>query len=288
MKKIPDLHRISGIVFICPKNGLKQKNVINQLKKFFIGLSINFLYFASIKQKRMKKILIAALAFSALVACDKKESDKNLHLTGKVEGLKQGKLYIQHIVDTTLVTLDSIVIKGDSNFKSELQITEPEMFYLSLDRGVSNSLDNILPFFAEPGNMTIETSLKEFYRKAKVTGSTNNDLYNDFKKLKERYNDEDNKTLSLTLYAKKIKDTKKIDSLSLRADKLVLRRYLDIINFAVNNGKHEVAPYIALTEIYDANIKYLDTIQKAMSPEVAKSKYGKQLTEFIAKRKTSE
>lgn len=236
----------------------------------------------------MKKILIAALAFCALVACDKKENDKSLLLTGKVEGLKQGKLYIQHIVDTTLVTLDSITIKGDSNFKSEFQITEPEMLYLTLDRGVSNSLDNILPFFAAPGKMTIETSLKEFYQKAKITGSVNNDLYNDFKKIKERYNDEDNKTLSLTLYAKKIKDTKKIDSLNLRADKLIMRRYLDAINFAVNNGKHEVAPYIALTEIYDANIKYLDTIQKSMSPEVAKSKYGKQLTEFIAKRKASE
>ncbi|ESU23887.1 hypothetical protein FSS13T_21920 [Flavobacterium saliperosum S13] len=258
------------------------------MQSFFTGISINFLYFATIKPKRMKKLLIAALAFSALVACDKKESDKNLHLTGKIEGLKKGKLYIQHIVDTSLVTLDSIMVEGDANFKSDLQISEPEMLYLSLDRGNSNSLDNILPFFAEPGNMTIETSLKEFYAKAKVTGSKNNDLYNDFKKIKMRYNDEQNKTLSFTILARKINNVQKLDSLNQRADKLTMRRYLDAINFAVNNGNHEVAPYIALTEIYDANIKYLDTIQKAMSPEVAKSKYGKQLTEFIARRKTSE
>lgn len=236
----------------------------------------------------MKKILIAALAFSALVACDKKENDKNLHITGKVEGLKQGELYIQHIVDTSLVTLDSITIDGDSNFKSDIQIPEAEMLYLSLNRGTSNSLDNILPFFAEPGNMTIETTLKEFYAKAKITGSKNNDLYNDFKKIKMRYNDEKNKTFSLTILARKINSAQKLDSLNQRADKLTMRSYLDAINFAVNNGKHEVAPYIALTEIYDANIKYLDTIQKSMSPEVAKSKYGKQLTEFIAKRKASE
>jgi uncharacterized protein DUF4369 len=236
----------------------------------------------------MKKLLIAALAFSALVACDKKENETNLHITGKVDGLKQGKLYIQHIVDTTLVTLDSITIKGDSNFKSDLQLSEPEMLYLSMDRGVSTSLDNTLPFFAEPGNMTIETTLKEFYSKAKVTGSKNNDLYTNFKKIKERYNDEENKTLSFTLLAKKLNNPQQLDSLSQRADKLTMRRYLDAINFAVNNGKHEVAPYIALTEIYDANMKYLDTIQKSMSPEVAKSKYGKQLNEFIAKRKELE
>nr|WP_294937748.1 DUF4369 domain-containing protein [uncultured Flavobacterium sp.] len=236
----------------------------------------------------MKKLLIAALALSALVACDKKESNAGLHLTGKVEGLKQGKLYIQHIVDTSLVTLDSIIIAGNSNFESDLPITEPEMLYLMLDRGVSSSIDNMLPFFAEPGNMTIETSLKEFYAKAKVTGSKNNDLYAQFKKIKERYSDEQNKTLSMTLLAKKENLTGKLDSLNKRAEKLTTRSYLDAVNFAVNNGKHEVAPYIALTEIYDVNIKYLDTIQKAMSPEVAKSKYGKQLATFISERKKQE
>jgi hypothetical protein len=63
------------------------------------------------------------------------------------------------------------------------------------------------------------------------------------------------------------------------------RRYLYTANFALNNAKHEVGPYLALSEIYDANIKYLDTIRKSMSPKVAKSRYGKMLTEFVAERK---
>lgn len=236
----------------------------------------------------MKKLLILALAISALVACDKKQSESTLHLTGKVEGLKQGKLYIQHIVDTSLVTLDSIIIKGNSNFKSELQLNEPEMLYLSLDRGISNSMDNLLPFFAEPGNMTIETTLKSFYSEAKIKGSKNNDLYNDFKKIGEGYHHKKNRTLSFILFAKKAKNMQKLDSLNQRANQLTMRHYLEAVNFAVNNGKYEVAPYITLTEIYDVNLKYLDTIQKSMSPEVAKSKYGKQLTAFISQRKKQE
>lgn len=236
----------------------------------------------------MKKLLIAALALSALVACDKKESDSTLTLTGKVEGLKQGKLYIQHIVDTSLVTMDSITIQGDSNFESNLPLAEPEMLYLSMDRGVSNSMDNLLPFFAEPGKMTIETTLKSFYSDAKITGSKNNDLYADFQKINERYNHKQNRTLTFMLLAKKANHAQKIDSLNQRMDKLTMRRYLDAVNFAVNNGKHEVAPYVALTEIYDVNIQYLDTIQKSMSPEVAKSKYGKELNTFISERKKLE
>ena len=43
-------------------------------------------------------------------------------------------------------------------------------------------------------------------------------------------------------------------------------------NFAITNGKYEVAPYIALTDLVDANLSLLDTINKSLSPEVKQSK----------------
>jgi len=60
------------------------------------------------------------------------------------------------------------------------------------------------------------------------------------------------------------------------------------VNFALNNKDYEVAPYLAVSEIFDANIKYLDTIQKSLSPEVRDSKYGKSLTDFIKERRKLE
>ena len=71
-------------------------------------------------------------------------------------------------------------------------------------------------------------------------------------------------------------------------DKLTIRKYLYTANFAVVNGKSEVAPYLALSEIPDANLKLLDTIQKSMSPQVAKSLYGKRLTQWIKERREIE
>lgn len=238
----------------------------------------------------MKKTLITLCTLALLATSCKKDNEtgNSLHLTGTVDGLKQGKLYLKKIVDTSFVTIDSFTIQGNSNFESTLKIDSPEMYYLFLDRGISNSKDNSLMFFAEPGNMTIKTDLKEFYAKTKVTGSKNNDLYEDYKKIKSRYTDEENQALSMMLFAQKMKDAKMLDSLTDRSDKLVIRRYLSAVNFAVNNAKHEVAPYIALTDIYDANIKYLDTIQKSLSPEVSRSHYGKLLQEFISKRKQQE
>jgi hypothetical protein len=68
------------------------------------------------------------------------------------------------------------------------------MLYLFLDRGVSNSLDNNLLFFAEPGNINIETKLDSFLYGAKITGSKKSKLYEEYKKISSRFRD-DNLTL---------------------------------------------------------------------------------------------
>ena len=71
-------------------------------------------------------------------------------------------------------------------------------------------------------------------------------------------------------------------------EKLLKRKYLYAINFAINNKSSEVAPYVALSEIYDANVQYLDTIYKALPEDISKSKYGKQLDTFIKDIKVAE
>jgi len=236
----------------------------------------------------MKKTIFALVALSTILACSKNESKDNLHLTGNVAGLKKGTLYIQRLKDTTLVTIDSIKIDGDSKFETNIPLESPEMFYLSLNRGVSNSLDNNLLFFAEPGNITIETNLDQFSYGAKVTGSVNHDLYEEFKKIDSQFKDENLTIIEQKFKATKFNNIKKLDSLKTKEESNIKRRYLYATNFAVNHKDHEIAPYIALSEIYDINIKFLDTIQKSMTPKVAKSLYGKKLTKFVNEIKKQE
>lgn len=233
-------------------------------------------------------ILVCIASSLALVSCSEKKSTKNFVLTGNIKGLKSGTLYIQRIKDTTLVAIDTIKINGNSHFTSEFDLQSPEMLYLFLDRGVTNSLDNNIPFFAEKGNMNLETSLDFFTADVKITGSKNQQLYDEYKKVVSRYVDQD-----LTLIEKKIKayQTKKMDEVNKIDEEqkgIQKRKYLYTTNFAVNHGDFEVAPYVALAEIYDINLKYMDTIQKSMTPKVSKSLYGKKLNAFIAIRKKEE
>ncbi|MES2574663.1 MAG: DUF4369 domain-containing protein [Bacteroidota bacterium] len=237
----------------------------------------------------MKKIILAFVTLSILASCSKKESNTNLHLTGSVKGLKKGTLYIQRIKDTSLVAIDTIIIDGDSKFESDLNIESPEMLYLFLDRGVTNSLDNNISFFAEPGNINIDTNLDSYIFSTKITGSKNQDKYEEYKKMSIRFRDANLDLIKSKFDAQKSKNQKLVDSLNTKQENNTKRKYLFTANFALNNKDYEVAPYIALSEIYDINIKYLDTIQKSMSPKVAQSLYGKKLTKYVAEiKKTNQ
>lgn len=235
----------------------------------------------------MKKMLFAFAALAIISCNDKKSTEGNLHIKGNIKGLKQGTLYIQRIADTALVAIDSIEIKGDSNFESHINIDSPEMLYLFVDRGETNSIDNNLMFFAEPGNMTINTNLNRFFADAKITGSENQKLFETYNKMMSRFTERELEITEQKLRAFQFNREAPIDT-DAKSNELLKKRYLVSINFAMNNKDHEIAPYIALSEVYDANIKYLDTINNALTPKVAGSKYGKMLTKFIGDRKKVE
>lgn len=236
----------------------------------------------------MKKTIIAFVSLLILSSCGKNESKSNVHLTGTIKGLKKGTLYIQRIADTSFAVIDSIIIEGDSKFESQLNLDSPEMLYLFLDRGVTNSLDNNISFFAEPGNINIETSLDHYITDAKITGSKNHDKYEEYKKINIRFRDKNLDLIAEKFKALKSNNQAELADLNLKQESNTKRRYLFATNFAINNKDYEVSPYIALSDIYDINIKYLDTIQQTMTPKVAQSLYGKKLTEYVTKIKAQQ
>ncbi len=231
-------------------------------------------------------LVLFCLATSlTLVSCSEKKSTKDFVLNGNIKGLKSGTLYIQRIKDTLLVPIDTIKINGNSRFTSEFDLSSPEMLYLFLDRGVTNSVDNNIAFFAEKGTMNLETSLDYFTADVKITGSKNQELYDDYKRVMSRYTNQDLDLVEKKFNAYKAGKLDEVAAMENQQQDIIKRKYLYTTNFAVNNADYEVAPYVALTNIYDINLKYLDTIQKSMSPQVSKSLYGKKLNEFVAERK---
>lgn len=236
----------------------------------------------------MKKILAFTLLI-AFISCQKEKPAKDmLMLSGNIEGLKSGTLYVQKIQDTVLVPIDTIVFKGKSTFETQIKLNAPEMLYLYLDRGVTNSIDNNLQFFAEPGTIVINSSLEHFNSDAKITGSKNQELLEEYKKGTSQYINGNLDLIKKQFDALKKNPSADISKIEKKQQELVVSKYLYAVNFAVNHKDYEIAPYIAVFEIPDINTKYLDTIASSIPKNIANSLYGKKLNNLLKERKLME
>ena len=82
-----------------------------------------------------------------------------------------------------------------------------------------------------------------------------------------------------------INEPEKVDSIQDLLNVLEYKSYLFTANFAINNADSNIAPYLAITKIADAQIPILESIDKKLSPKVKNSKYGKKFTKLLDQRK---
>jgi hypothetical protein len=234
----------------------------------------------------MRYFLSTAILFVTLIGCA--TDTTKMKLSGNVKGLKKGTILLQKFEDTVLVTVDSIVVDGASDFSFSKKVESPEIYYLYVRLKDGTLRDDRIAFFAEDSDINIKTDLKNFGSAAVVRGSKNDSILKEYNKLKQRY-----VSKNLELIEQRFKLTKeKTDSLNTVIDQkqraLVSSKYLATINFALNNKNREVAPYLMLSEAYNSNIKYLDTVYNALEPKIKDSKYGKELESFIISRKKTD
>ncbi len=234
----------------------------------------------------MRYFLTIAIALLTFIGCA--TDTEMMNLSGTVKGLKKGTLLLQKFDDTVLVTVDSVIVDGNSNFYFSEKVESPEIYYLYVRLKDGSLRDDRITFFAENSVMDIQTNLSNFGNAAVIKGSKNDSILKEFDKLKQRY-----VTKNLDFIEQRFKiGTKNSDSLEMdlirKQNALILSKYLATINFALNNKDYEVAPYLILSEAYNSNIKYLDTVYNALAPKIKNSKYGKELESFIVNRKKTD
>lgn len=233
----------------------------------------------------MPRIFASLLCVLVLASCSTNENE--MMVTGTIEGLKKGTLYFQKVEDTTLVTLDSLVIDGDPAFSFATEVATPEVFYLYLDKADGNAMNDMLEFFGEPGAINITTSHDYFAAEAKVEGSPSHDKYVEYSRMMAKFSEKNLELIKESLEAGQKGDLTAVDSLNLVREKNTQRGYLYTVNFAFNNADSYVTPYIALNQLGQLGPKYLDSLAQAITPEVMSSKYGKEFADFIEEVKNA-
>ncbi len=205
-------------------------------------------------------------------------------VSGNINGLKKGTLFLQKMKDTLLISVDSIQLNGTSEFILADNIESPEIYYITL----GEKPEEQIMFFGEKGEITITSKLAKFTTSAKITGSSNQLLFEEYKEMSSKFNGKQLDYIKERFEAAQAKDQELVLEIEKSEKNLIKRKYLYTTNFALTHSDTEVAPFLALTELYNANIKLLDTINNSLSSDVKASKYGIQLNEFVNNIKKSE
>ena len=241
------------------------------------------------KSFRFITIISIVLTFIFCTNNSTKEKLKDTMIVkGTIKGLRKGTIYLQKINDTTLINIDSVTVNGKPYFEFKTPIETPEIFYLYLNKEDGDSLNDRILFFGEKNTIEINTLLNTFESSAKITGSKNQELLQEFQTYNRKFNDQNLELMKKKFLAQANGKNKVIDSLQNKIDNLLRRRYLYTINFAARNANENVAPYLALTQVFDANLALLDSIARKMSQDVKSSKYGKEFLLFLEKRRKNE
>ncbi|MBQ0786543.1 MAG: DUF4369 domain-containing protein [Oceanihabitans sp.] len=227
----------------------------------------------------MKKTIFV-LALAILFSCGKQQ---DLTVKVNIKGLQKGTVYLKKAQDTTIITVDSLVVQGEAPIVFNSTLETPEMYFLQLNKNTSD--DETISFFADKGITEITTSVKNFGMDAKIKGSKQQKALEEYLLVMSRFNDRNLNLIKEEFDAKVANDTAKIIANTKAYNSLVKSKYLYTVNFAIANKDNEIAPYLALSEIADAQTKWLDTINNVLTPKVKASKYGKELEAFIVERK---
>tara|TARA_B100000579_G_C22761704_1_gene819288 strand:+ start:647 stop:1333 length:687 start_codon:yes stop_codon:yes gene_type:complete len=225
----------------------------------------------------MKKALIIMLTV-LIMGCN--SSKDNMSVTGNVDGLMKGTLYLQSQKDSVVINLDSIYLKGDGNFKLSTYIDEPDIFYLYLDKQDGDSLNDIITFFGNKGDIQINTRLSTFDSSFEIYGSENSDLLNEYNSIIRKYNLQNLDLLEIFYNAQIEKNQTRIDSANSELENMIRKKYLYTLNFSITNSENEISPYIAVSQIPDANIELLRKVYDTLPEKIKNSKYGKILKEI--------
>ena len=146
-----------------------------------------------------------------------------------------------------------------------------------MDKEDGDTLNDIIMFFGENGEIEINSRLSTFDSSYEIIGSKNSDLLIEYNSIMRQYNFQNLDLLQIFYQAQINNNQQRIDSVNIELENLIRKKYLYSLNFSITNAENEVSPYIAVSQIPDANINLLRKLYDTLPNKIKNSKYGKIL-----------
>ena len=122
----------------------------------------------------MKKNLFLLIVAIIAISCTQKE-DKNVLVSGNVEGVETGTVYLQKFRNKSFYVIDSSeIVDGEFSFSTNVEL--PEIYGLSLD-----TTRNSFLLFLDENPASVRLDSANYYRNTKVEGSDLHNLFVEYK-----------------------------------------------------------------------------------------------------------
>ncbi len=122
----------------------------------------------------MKKNLFFLIVAIIAISCTQKE-DKNVLVSGNVEGVETGTVYLQKFRNKSFYVIDSSeIVDGEFSFSTNVEL--PEIYGLSLDTTRTSFL-----LFLDENRTSVMLDSANYYRNTKVEGSDLHNLFVEYK-----------------------------------------------------------------------------------------------------------
>jgi peroxiredoxin len=201
-----------------------------------------------------------------LVAC-KQEKDVFV-IQGQLEGLSDEFIYLIYPANESDQKLDTLQVKS-GKFRIKSKISAPDMYFLS-----SESMEQPIAIFLEPGNFKISGSLADFSN-LKVEGGTLQDAYTRYNRHLKPYYDAYVDFASKAESSDASAQESDREAFELEVRKLAKNYYEAALSFLENEPVSMVTAYILSSELlYDPQIERLDKLVAKFDEQVAKSRYA--------------
>jgi peroxiredoxin len=226
----------------------------------------------------MKRIIYAVIAITLMVSCTMQPKYK---IEGNIAGLNSGSAVLQKVVDSKLVTVDSVAVEeGAFAFKGTVE--QAEYFVITF----ADTLEGI-QLFLDNTDITIEANIESIID-AVVTGSELTTSFNSFNEEFIIFG-----TQMKALYQEYIQinmsggDAERLKAIEEEYTAIENQQKEYINTFLANNSKSLISPFIALNygNAKYKNLEELEELVAMFGEEVADSKYLVEINERITSLK---
>lgn len=221
-----------------------------------------------------KNLIIALLAVIMMASCT--QAPKNqFTITGTVDSVFNGFVYLQKRVDAPLITIDSAQIT-DGKFTLKGTVDYPEVYYLTIPATKSS-----VPFFVEPTEITVNINTKEI-NETKITGSKTQTEYDRYLDQVDQYNARIRESYQMYNAALEVGDPVKAryyDSLTNSIDK---QREQFSKKYVLENTKSFISPYIIYRNSWTYDMEELDKSLSNFDTALSHSLYTGFLNDHLA------